>query len=273
VVKELIVDVVSRSDNEFVIRTDKGEEKKFTREPGWAYFEAHSLTITKSTSWISLGAANVELPGVNTRIRGTASMEKGSFSIIGEPANRSKKLALLIGAVNPVEPQRNGITGWVGFNRRDWEIGNDDEWWVQCDLPIDAFESLLLAISDGSASKLSIGILLKNGFTDFAYAPPSEGTNWFLVPDDDNSIDNPRVALGEVSSFHLECSSVALNQEKIIPEEEMQLAEESALTRTTVEPTYGVQLKQLEVAIMQLRSSLKWIGWFVVIALALIASK
>lgn len=270
--KELIVDVVSRTENELVIRSSAGEEKKFTKEPGWADFDAQNLAITKGTSSISFGSTNIELPDVRTRIRGTASLNKGSFSVIGEPANKARKFALMIGAVNPTEPQQNGITGWVGFNRHDWEIGNDDEWWIQCDLPVDAFESLLLAISDGSASKLSVGIQLRNGFTDFAYAPPSEGTNWFLVPDEDNSINNPCTVLGELTSFHLECSPISLRRESSIPSEAIQ-DEDIDPIRPAVESTYGTQLKQLEIAIVQLRDSLKWIGWFVVIALVLIASK
>jgi hypothetical protein len=273
VAKELIVDVISRTENELVIRTATGEEKKFTKEPGWADFDVHDLAITKGTSWISFGKTNHELPEIRTRIKGTAGLGKGSFSVVGEPTNTAKDFSLIIGAVNATEPQPNGITGWVGFRRHDWEIGNDNDWWVQCDLPKDAFDSLVLAIADRAVSKLSIGLQFRNGYTDFAYAPPSEGTDWFLIPDErDNSIDSPPTVLGEVTSFYLECQPISLCQKNPLAIEELQ-SETSDLIQPNVESAYGAQLKQLEIAIVQLRSSLKWIGWFVVIALVLIALK
>ncbi|MDO9302032.1 MAG: hypothetical protein Q7T89_11640 [Anaerolineales bacterium] len=80
------------------------------------------------------------------------------------------------------------------------------------------------------------------------------------------------MALGEVTPFYLECPSTSLRQKNSSAVEELQ-SEAGDLIQPSVEPAYGAQLKQLEIAIVQLRSSLKWIGWFVVIALVLIASK
>jgi hypothetical protein len=117
-------------------------------------------------------------------IRGKAVMEDRSIQVIGEPETKSKTLVVTIGEMAPSDVQRyqSGELRAVSlsYNKSDWEIGNESEWWVQIYLPSPQIQPIRDAIESGKLTKLSLGLRLQNAYVTDYYAPISLSIDWYL---------------------------------------------------------------------------------------------
>lgn len=113
-------------------------------------------------------------PVIVRRICGTARLEDRGLSVVGDPKSKTRTLAMSFEA-SDWRPKREqaadddlGATfssflggAMLGFNRHDWEIGNDDEWWAACYLPKPFVEQLEAAIVSGQLTSVRVGLTLR----------------------------------------------------------------------------------------------------------------
>lgn len=127
-----------------------------------------------------------DLPQLVTRVRGTAVLEDYSISVVGDPTSKVRKLSIVLGAEEPratreaPEPGPDGFEfgqlgrAMLGFNRGDWEIGNSDEWWVECYLPKPFIENLVAEVRNGEIHDMQLSLSLRGLYTtEHTMAPVS----------------------------------------------------------------------------------------------------
>lgn len=220
-------------------------------------------------------------PELTTTVSGTAVLEAGRIGIVGAPESTTRVIRLAFMPVDEGEQEARekwaqehgkqplGQLTTVGFTRRDWEIGNDDQWFIQCEVSADTMEAITSSVSSGALREARIGLQLRDIYTDDDWSPPSCSTDWFLRPGKgDNSIDSPEFAYGAVSSLVLSLESVDLRPQ---PEAEPEPREDAP---TEVEPDPGVAgLAAVGERIESLRKTVKWVGGLIALALLVLAFK
>ncbi len=237
-----------------------------------------------------------DLPQLVTRVRGTAVLEDYSISVVGDPTSKVRKLSIVLGAEEPratreaPEPGPDGFEfgqlgrAMLGFNRGDWEIGNSDEWWVECYLPKPFIENLVAEVRNGEIHDMQLSLSLRGLYTtEHTMAPVSSRGHLFIRPNKrDNTIDLPELATGSVQSIHFASSSRDLrkadaNQAEAGPTAALQSADDSLLNED-VAPAAGAGNDPVATAIDHLIASLdkihgivKWVGPCIAIALAIMA--
>lgn len=137
--EKVIVDVKDINNGE-ILYTDK-DGKETTYYPCRSiWLEVQTLEVLTVLGDPKDGAE----PPLVTRVRGTAALEDQSISVVGDPQSKVHTLTISFDAGDwtpkPVEPKEGEFPSFhgelggamLGFNRADWEIGNDDDWWISC---------------------------------------------------------------------------------------------------------------------------------------------
>ena len=162
-----------------------------------------------------------ELPQLMTRVRGTAVLEDYSISVVGDPSSKVRKLSMMFAAEEPKargegsEPGPDAFESGelgralLGFNRADWEIGNSDEWWVECYLPKSFIDNLVSEVRKGEIHGMQLSLSLRGLYTtEHPMAPVSSRGHLFIRPNRrDNTVALPELATGAVRSIHFASSS------------------------------------------------------------------
>lgn len=290
------VKVKSEDDRKLVIETAEGKEETYYLNPiRTMYLRVEQLQVVKSFSshdgwafWHRVlrdqGAPEPPMepaPELTAAVSGTAVLEAGRIGIIGAPGSKARvfRIAIMPGDEGEQDArdkwaqehgkQPFGQLTTVGFTRHDWEIGNDDEWFIQCEVSAGTMETIASAVSSGALREARIGLQLRDIYTDDDWSPPSCSTDWFLRPSKgDNSIDSPESAYGAVSSLVLALEAIDLRpQAEAVPE-----SCEDAPTEVEPHPTVA-GLAAVGAGIKSLRDTVKWVGGLIALALLMLAFK
>jgi hypothetical protein len=277
--ERVIVDVKDIKDGE-ILYTDK-EGKQTT------YYPTHSIWLEVQTLEVLtvLGEPNDGAePPVSTQVRGTAALEDRSISVVGDPKSKVRKLTISFHAGDwkpkPVEPKEGEFQSFhselggamLGFNRADWEIGNDDDWWISCYLPKTFIAALIADVRSGQLDGVKLSLSLRGLYTSsHTWEPVSSRGDLFIRPDRrDNSLAIPDMAQGHVRAILFTSSPRDLRKPE--PAEPIKPEDEDALPAPASDPV-AAAVAALSLHVDQLRSTLKWIGGFIVVALLFVASR
>ncbi|HEY8606409.1 MAG TPA: hypothetical protein VIM12_04755 [Noviherbaspirillum sp.] len=285
-----IVQVKSEAAGELVIETPGGKEETYYLNPVRTMrLDVEQLQVYRGGDRMHL--LNQDLPTppeLSLYVLGTASLEGRSISVIGEPDNKARRLKIAFRALD--EEGRKRREEWsrkhdkpvrftgatVGFLRSDWEIGNDDEWFVECEVSSEMLDEIVSAVSSKSLRGMSIGLTLKGIYADENWAPPSARTNWYLRPNrEDNAVDSPEMAHGKVTSINLSLADANLRpQQENDDGAELPAEDKPELLTSAVEPSVNVSnINALAANIEKLRVTLKWVGGFIAFFLMILAFK
>ncbi|MGH8338621.1 MAG: hypothetical protein ACRETL_17755, partial [Gammaproteobacteria bacterium] len=151
------------------------------------------------------------VPVASFYVRGQATIEGGSISVIGSPANTSNILGI---GFNPfdgdIDKKRQAWASesgtaapyaqvTLGFVRHQQSVCASDDWFVECELAADVLRGLAGAVRSGRLQAMTIGLALERTYSD-DWTRPKEHTNWFLRPNHhDNNCNNPEMAHGDVT--------------------------------------------------------------------------
>lgn len=281
--KKVIVDV-RESERAQIIYKD-GEGKEHTYYPArYAYFVVENLQTLVVLNKPPQGQTE---PVIARRICGTARIEGRGLSVVGDPKSKSRTLAMSFEASDcsdwrpKREPDADDMLGaesinflggaTLSFNRHHWEIGNNDEWWSSCYLPKPFVEQLEAAIVSGQLTSVRVGLSLRGLYTDDCYG--ASRRNLFTRPNrNDNDIGNPDLAGGFVSLIVFTTTKVDLRQPH--KPEPMDSADdfESSFLPAPVNPV-SAAIAALAVRVEATRSTIKWVGAFIVVALLFVAGR
>lgn len=223
-------------------------------------------------------------PNLVTRVRGTAALEDRSISVVGDPASKVRKLTISFEAGDwrpkeeePKEGDFPSLTthlggAMLGFNRADWEIGNDDDWWISCYLPKPFIDALVFDIRRGQLDAMRLCLQLRSLYTtEHSWAPVSSRGDLFIRPDrSDNSLAIPDIAQGYVDAVHF--SSAPRDLRKPEPVEPIEREDEDAPPAPAPDPV-ATAIAALAARVEATRSTIKWVGGFIVVALLFVAGR
>ena len=173
------------------------DQRKDYEIEGKKYIQGKIATLWLKASSLS-SSTNVDAEdGIKTRsLVGTARLDKDRLSVAGfkaaegadkdDRAPQTKEIPFYINPVNKEKNSKGDFKDWVcsiGFMEADWEIGNDDSWYLSVLVPVEAYNELNALFEAGKLGSISMGLktdLLVESFDD--HAPPSVGVTWYLKP-------------------------------------------------------------------------------------------
>ena len=199
--------------------------------------------------------------------------------MIGEPSNVTRSFQITIRAHDEadrqklVEDKKSGkkrLSTSVGFSRRDWEIGNEDTWFIEAWVSQQTLNAIVTGLSNGSLQEMTLGLSLERIYSNDNFS--HSGADWFLRPSrQNNSFLNPELAWGEVSNMNLALTKVDLRpkeQPEPVGEKDDEVQPEDAV------PDYHLlALSTLAGNVEKLRGTVKWVGVFVAGLLLLLVMK
>lgn len=273
------VDVVSEDGGKLVVRTN-GEEKTYYANPiRTMRLRAEELQVFCGSRSYGLSIAE-RLPTPEVYAVGKAHLDSGAISVIGEPLNISRSFRLNFRAYDLAtleqqfkETGKHVYSATVGFVRRDWEIGNEDSWFIEVGVSKQTMDTLVSALSTGAMRELTLGLNLVGIYSDDNWAPPSARSNWFLRPSQpDNTVKFPELARGEVAYLDM-----ALAKAHLAPETEPSVDDEEdepAVEKPELEPDLKMlALHTLNSNIQKLQGTVKTVGWAIAAVLLFLALK
>lgn len=225
-------------------------------------------------------------PPLVTRVGGTVALEDSSISVVGDPKSKVHRLTISFEAGDwrpkPVKPP---FDGWIpsselggamlGFNRANWEVGIDDNWWISCYLPKAFIDALVADIRNGQIDGMKLSLSLRGLYTtEHFWGPVSFRGDLFIRPDrKDNTIAFPDMATGHVGSIHFTSAPRDLRKpEPVEPLEPVEPEYEDTPPAPALDPV-AVAIAAHGARVEQMRSTLKWIGGFIVLALLFVAGR
>lgn len=232
-------------------------------------------------------------PQLVTRVRGTAVLEDYSISVVGDPATRVRKLTIVLAAEEaqpkPEEPEVETFAfgqlgrAMLGFNRADWEIGNSDEWWIECYLSKPFIEAMISDTRSGQIHGMQLSLSLKGLYTtEHSMAPVSSRGHLFIRPNKrDNTIKLPELATGDVRSIHFASSSRDLRKPELLEPEaplvtELPIEDDALLTAAEApeivrDDLVATAIGHLNARLEKMHGTVKWVGGLIVFALLIVA--
>jgi hypothetical protein len=272
---ETVVVNVKDIDHGQILYTDNAGEEH-------TYYPCHSIWIEVQTLEVltSLGNFKEEgkAPPLMTGVRGTVALKDWSISVVGDPKSKVQRLTISLDAGDwkppPPEPSEHDLSmtsnelggAMLGFNRADWEIGNDDEWWISCYLPEAFIDALVADIRNSQMDSMKLCLKLRGIYTT---DPFSYRGDLFIRPDrKDNTIAIPDMATGFVRSINFTSSPRDLRK----PEPAEPVEPEYEDTPPNPDPV-AIAIASLGARVEQMRNTFKWIGSFIVLALIFAAGK
>lgn len=279
----VIVDIRDGERAQIIYKDGEGKEHTY-------YPARHVFFIVENLQTLVVLAETPEgqmEPVVERRIRGTARLEDRSLSVVGDPKSKTRTLSISFEA-SDWRPKRKPITddelgtAWnqfvggatLGFNRHDWEIGNDDEWWSALYVPKNYVDQLEAAIVSGQLTSVRVGLALSGLYSDEGdWAPVSARSNLFIRPDRrDNSIDNPEMANGFVSLLMFTTTKADLRKPPEPAPLESASDDEPSTKPVSIDPVASA-IAALAARVEATRSTIKWVGGLIVVALFFVAGR
>lgn len=276
-------------ENGALIETrEDGKEENYYPKQFATHWSCEKLQVRQGFAYREEG--DQDPPKTITYVTGIARLSSDyDVSVIGEPENKAATVEvsfrpddssdLLEESENEKKESRYRLSrpygrAILGFNRADWEIRSDDQWWLECRLHSTALQPLIDAITAGTLKQANLSVRLNNLYTDEPpYVPFSREAHLFLRPDKrDNTIDMPEIAHG-----WLEGLGLGLGVVDIASTSEPELDYEQDTRKADVADSASqpaIQASQFVAArIDALRITVKWVGGLIAAALFLLLFK
>lgn len=252
--------------------------KTSTYYPGWQL----SIAVQDIQEAAELEHDSEQGPTIKRFLTGTAVLQDRDVSIIGEPEKKTKMLRLgIFDREVPLKKDESAVLlrspiGFanLGFNRADWEIGTDDQWYVSLYLPKAAFDPLHGLVGEGELISMRLTLQLAIYTMNHPMAPAGRFESLFLRPaNPGESFDWPKTADGHVVNV-----VVAKTKFKLaLPPEPDTYADEGKPdmemrppARDPIDPV-ATSIMALTASVEKLRSMLRWgVGIIAVVLLFLV---
>ncbi|OUL93564.1 Na/Pi cotransporter family protein [Paraburkholderia hospita] len=173
------------------------------------------------------GAAHAAL---STTICGTASLDDGELSIIGEPWITTPAVHLTFASREISSADHDGLrslqeslgtafsdiplgTARVGFNRQDDELHEPDLWWASLNVPASSMDGLREALETGCLRAVQLGLCVTGVYSPVGKIAGAErGPRLLLRPNSIDASDSPQTAIGYVTHLAFDLARVSLGQ-------------------------------------------------------------
>ena len=160
---------------------------------------------------------------------------------------------------------------YIGFNREDWESGSKDQWYLAGYTEKNVIDELIQVVNSGKITTSELSVRCLNLYQDeHSLAPIGPRKHLFLQP-------TLGVARGEIRSLFFSSSKIDispletvenLDDKDVLSEPVDVYYDDSAMPaslETPIEPI-AESIKKLTASVETLRSSIKWVGFFLVVA-------
>jgi len=213
--------VTAGARGELVIETRDGAEEAYCLCPNRSMcLHAAHLHLSSDVNPFQFGDDNLGLTSETPLfVRGTATLDEGSIAVIGDPGHEARTLAIDFRALDDEEWRNDKelaqilgkaphhTNAKVGLARRRSDVGADDAWFVECQVPATMLHALVRAVSCGVIGSISLSLVLRGIYSRGAGASQSVSTDWFLRPNlRDNIQEMPETAAGDITLLNFEDS-------------------------------------------------------------------
>jgi hypothetical protein len=285
--EQVEVKITTDDEKTLVIEVVDGKTKTYYRNPiRTMCLEVHELLICSTARAYHMGEELESLPDPKLMLRGTAWLGRSSLCVIGNPQTSTHTLPVTFKVLTDAEristeenskkynrPLRyTGAT--IGFMYADWEIGNGDDWFIECYVSAATFAAMASTVESGKLRKASIGLHLDDIYTDDNWAPPSFNADWFLRPNRKYPKNGPDLVRGDITTFDLEMTSVCLGPPpEVSGDVGGDVDERQNYDNMPVVSPEVVALEKLGTNIEKLRGTVKWVGGFIAVFLCFLVIK
>ena len=224
------VKVMAEAEGKLAIETRDGAEKAYCLNPERTmYLHVRQLQVSSEVNLFRFSEDDLGLAGETSLcVRGTATLQDGAISVIGDPDNVVRTLAIDFYALDEIQrrkrkalAQQRGAASHdaaarVGFLRHSPGTGLDDDWFVLCQILPATLRAISSAVSDGTMGAMSVGLALRGIYCRGASASPSAAVDWFLRPNHrDNTVNAPDMAHGDITLLSFEQAQVDSSPEAV----------------------------------------------------------
>ncbi len=211
------VNVLAGDGDTLVIEGPDGQEQRYqlgTNQTMSLHIRQLKVTRHLGSQSVLPGLDDDELespPALSFYVRGQATIEGGSISVIGAPSTTSSILGIGFSSFDgdiykkrQAWARESGIAAryaqvTLGFVRHQQSVSTSDDWFVECELAADVLRGLAGAVRSGRLQAMTIGLALDRIYSD-DWTHSQEPTNWFLRPNrHDNNGNDPERVHGDVT--------------------------------------------------------------------------
>ncbi|TCG04585.1 Na/Pi cotransporter [Paraburkholderia steynii] len=172
---------------------------------------------------------------LSTSICGTASLDDGDLSIIGEPWITTPTVHVTFASREIGSADHDGLrslqetlgttfsdialgTARIGFNRHDNELDESAQWWASFNVPASCMDGLKEAIETGRLRVVRLGLCVSGVFASVRTIVGAESDPRLLLrPDRIDASDSPQTATGYVTHLAFDLASVNLDASATAP--------------------------------------------------------
>lgn len=213
------VKATAEAEGKSVIESREGGEETYRLCPNRTmYLHVGELHLSSDMSPPHFGDDNVGFaPETPLFVRGTATLEEGSISVMDDPGNEAHTLAVDFYALDDevwrkhkelaqmVGKAPHYTLAKVGLARRSPDAGATDAWFVQCQVPPAMLRALVRAVSCGVIGSISVRLVLRGAYSRGAGVSQSVSSGWFLRPNwRDNTVQEPQMVYGDITLLSFE---------------------------------------------------------------------
>ena len=213
------VKVTAEADGELAIETREGAEEIYRLCPNRTmYLRFGEPHLSSDVNQLHFSEENLVLAReMSLFVRGTATLEDSSISVIGDPDNKTRTLAIDFYALDDEVWRKHKELAQmlgkaprythakVGLARHHPGVSVDDAWFVQCQVPPAMLRALARAVSCGSIGSISVRLVLRGIYSRTAAVLQPVSSGWFLRPNwRDNTVDRPETAYGSITLLNFE---------------------------------------------------------------------
>jgi len=213
------VKVTAEADGVLVIETLEGADETYRLCPNRTmYLHVNQLRLSSEVNPFHFGDDDRDMAREKSlSVRGTATLENGSISVMGDPGNKARTLAIDFYALDDdvwrKDKEIAQLLGKaphythakVGLARQRPDVGADDAWSVQCQVPPAMLRALASAVSCGAIGSISVRLVLRGIYSRGAGVLQSVSSGWFLRPNwPDNTQEMPETADGNITVLNFE---------------------------------------------------------------------
>ena len=217
--QSMTVNVTAEAEGELVIETREGAEEIYRLCPNRImYLHVAQLHLSSDVKSFRVGNENLGLPGeTSLSVRGTATLEDSSISVMGDVGSKVRTLAIDFYALGDEEWRKHKELAQmlgkaphytyakVGLARHHPGDGGEDAWFVQCQVPPAMLRALTSAVSGGAIGSISVRLALRGIYSRGAAVLQSFSSGWFLRPNwRDNTVEMPESAYGNITLLDFE---------------------------------------------------------------------
>lgn len=280
------VKIVTDDAEALVLEGADGKPKKYYRNPiRTMHLNVHELQVCSTAMVYYMGGELPPLPDPKLELRGTASLGRSSLCVMGNPQTSTRTLPVTFKVLTDAErvsTEENSrkydrplryTSATIGFMYSDWEIGNGDDWFLECYVSAATFAAMASAVESGALRKASLGLHLDDIYTDDNWAPPSASADWFLRPNRKSPKQAPDLVRGDITVFNLEMGSVWLGPPPEAERDAHDADERQAYQNEPAVSPEALALEKLGANIEKLRGTVKWVGGCIALFLCFLVLK